>query len=342
MLVNPFVEKPFQISQKVMEIKSTRSLRGSDLNLPEVHQHLDVFYLVNKLDLACHLLAQNTHHRPVELGDAIKPLLQLLPLFEQGCFNQIPLLRLYFEIFQWLHEDRSPSARFVESLRENSPFIPLDQLKAIHALYRNYCIRRYNENEEAYLPALFDIYCLSLEEGLLFVEGGLLQSTLQNMVSLGLKMKQYDWVYEFLEVYYDKITDTDCPQEIYANNLARYYFELKQFDKALDCLTQDYDDTYYKIAAKLIEIKIYYEQEEDLLEYKMQAFKVYLHRISNALLPEVHKRGFKNFIDLLKQICHPSTLNNPSRIAKLQQKLKDRKVIAERDWLQKKLEEMAG
>ena len=136
--------------------------------------------------------------------------------------------------------------------------------------------------------------------------------------------------------------DTDRPEEIYANNLARYYFELKKFDQALDCLAQNYDDTYYKIAAKLIEIKIYYEQENDLLEYKMQAFKVYLHRISTSLLPEVHKKGFKNFIDLLKQICHPSTLNNLARITKLQQKLKDRKVIAERDWLQQKLEEMRG
>ena len=330
----------FRIAQEVMEMKSIRNLRDSDLNLPEVHQHLDAYYLVNKLDLTCHLLAQNKYHRPVELGDSINILLQLMPLFEQGAFDDIPLLKMYYEVFQWLHTDRPPSALFIESLRENSTFIPLDQLKAIHALYRNYCIRRYNENEEAYLPALFDIYRLSLEEGLLFVEEGLLQSTLQNIVSLGLKMKHYDWVYQFMETYHDKIIDTDRPEEIYANNLARYYFELKEFSRALNCLAQDYDDTYYKIAAKLIEIKIHYEQKNDLLEYKMQAFKVYLHRISNSLLPEVHKKGFKNFIDLLKQICHPSTLNKPVRIAKLRLKLKERKVIAEREWLQEKLQEI--
>ena len=183
----------FQIAQEVMQMKSIRNLRNSDLNLPEVHQHLDTYYLVNKLDLACHLLAQNKYHRPVDLGNTIKPLLQLLPLFEEGHFDETPLLKLYYEVFQWLYADRAPSALFIRSLRENSSRIPLDQLKAIHALYRNYCIRRYNENEEAYLPELFNIYCLSLEEGLLFVDGGLLQSSLQNMVKLGLKMKKYDW-----------------------------------------------------------------------------------------------------------------------------------------------------
>ncbi|MEM1322439.1 MAG: hypothetical protein AAGG75_19405 [Bacteroidota bacterium] len=327
----------FRIAKELMLEKSSRGLRDSDLNLPEVHHQLDLYYLVNKLELACHLLAQNKHHRPVELGDAITLLDQLRPLLKKGRFDEVPLIKLYFEIYRWLREGKAPPENFVASLRGQGPYLPMDQLKSIHAFYRNDCVHRYNGNQTTYLPQLFEIYRLSLEEGLLFNQGGLLQSTLQNLVRLGLKMKEYDWVYNFLQAYSDKIIDTNNPQEVYANNLARYYFALREFDKALDCLSQDYEDTYYKISAKLIEIKIYYEQQSELLDYKIQAFKVYLHRISNTLLPELHKLGFKHFIDLLKQICHPSTWRNKERIDKLLAKLEARKVLAERDWLKEKL-----
>ncbi len=335
-----FFRHQFMINREVMLKESARNLRSSDLNLPSLHQQLDAYYLSNKLDYACHLLAQDKHHLPVEVGDSMKMLNHLKPLFEEGFLKEVPLIALYTEAFLWLADEQAPSANFVQSLRESSAAIPIDQLKTIHALYRNYCIRRYNENEKEYLPYLFEIYCLGLEEGILFNNGGLLQSTLQNMVSLGLKLKKYDWVYQFLETYKDKIVDSNVPHEIYANNLACYYFELKSFNKALDCLAQDYEDTYYKIAAKLIEIKIYYEQKQDLLEYKMQAFKLYIYRSSNALLPEVHKEGFKHFIDLLKQICHPSTFNNGKRIEKLMSKLTSHKILAERAWLKEKLEEL--
>ncbi|MEM1322442.1 MAG: hypothetical protein AAGG75_19420 [Bacteroidota bacterium] len=332
-----FYRQQFELAREVMLKESRRRLRGSDLNLPQVHQSLDIDYLVNKLEYACHLLAQSKHHLPLEAAPHLTFLQYLQPALAAGHYADIPQVQLYFAALQWLQEEKEPSASFTKELKKYRHALPADQLKSIHTLYRNYCVRKYNEGEEKYLHYLYDIYCMSLEEGLLFNNGGLLQSTMQNMVSIGLKLRKYDWVHQFLQQYRDQIVDTTAPEEVYSFNLARYHFALRQFEEALDCMPTEYEDLYYKIEARLLEVKIYYEQDSELLDHKMQACKVYLHRISNALLPKVQQEGFNNFIDFLKQICHPRTFKNEKRIEKLQAKLAATKVITDREWLAEKL-----
>ncbi|MCB0643632.1 MAG: hypothetical protein KDC44_18420, partial [Phaeodactylibacter sp.] len=96
------------------------------------------------------------------------------------------------------------------------------------------------------------------------------------------------------------------------------------------------------LAARRLEIKILYELQSPILESKIEAFKVYIFRLSQTKLPDKPKEGNNNFLDLLRQVIHPKTYHNPERAQKLLDKLAEKKVVAERDWLEAKLAALAS
>ena len=117
--------------------------------------------------------------------------------------------------------------------------------------------------------------------------------------------------------------------------LAFYRGELAE---ALDYLDDYYENLYYRLTARRLEIMIYYEEQSVLLAPKLEAFKVYLFRLSKKEIPDKPKAMNNNFIDLLRQIIHPSTLGNEKRIQRLLKKIVVTERLAEREWLTAKLE----
>ena len=218
--------------------------------------------------------------------------------------------------------------------------IPFKALKQFHALCRNYCTREYNKSRGAFLHELFALYQEHLELGTLFYQEKLTPATLRNIVVCALRTEAYDWVAQFLEAYRDRISSTNQPQAIYRFNLANYHFALGDYERALDCLTDRYDDIYYQLAAKRMELKIYYEIDLEVLDAKIAAFKIYIYRISKKVLPAIPREGNNNFIDLLKQIRRTNTRFNLPRIQKLTEKVSTKTSIAERDWLLQKLKKL--
>jgi hypothetical protein len=57
------------------------------------------------------------------------------------------------------------------------------------------------------------------------------------------------------------------------------------------------------LTAKRLEIKAYYELQDDLLSYKLDAFKVFLSRTSPKLLSDFQRKIHVEFVNLLIQIC---------------------------------------
>ena len=154
---------------------------------------------------------------------------------------------------------------------------------------------------------------------------------------MALRLKQFDWVEQFIEEHKDRLLGADNPEEVYRFNKANLHFHQQNFDRALDLLSARYSDIYYELAARRLEIKIFYEIRSPLLDSKTEAFKVFGFRQAKRKLPDTPKIGNNNFIDLLRQMTNPATLGNQPRIEKLRKRLKEKQIIAERDWLAEKL-----
>ena len=336
-----FYLKQFFIEQEMMDFGNLYNQRKNDSNVAATLESLDVFYLVHRLEFTGWLLTQEKANTLLEIEANMQIYDRIMGAFKgESHLDHIPLLKIYKQGILLLRSEDSNDEVFRELMRllaQHTAEIPVERLKELQALCRNYCTLEYNKGRASFLSEVFSLYRDHLEQGYLLYEGGLLQSTFRNIVIFGLRSKEYDWVLNFLKRYKDRIVGTNQPEEIYLFNLVTYYFAIKEYSKALDYLADRYEDVYYLIAAKRMELKIYYEMDFEIIESKINAFKVYIYRISQKTLPQIPRDGNNNFIDILKQIRSSKTLYNVTRIEKLISKVQAKKSIAEKEWLLEKL-----
>lgn len=332
----------YLLEKEVELYNSQFNTRLDDLNLPSTLVKLDVFFFYNRLKSTVSLLAQNIHTK-VEYTSAIQLIELSESLLREAEYLQIPIIQVYFKAYQLLksygEEDQQIFKEFKQLLTEHSKTISENELKSLQTLLRIYSVSQYNSGKNEYLKESFKLYQEHLEAGYLYYENKIIPPTLKSIVTLGLRLGEHEWVYEFLKGHRQKIAGTHQPKEVYNSNLAYYYFQTGVYEKALDLLSDEYEDYYYKIGGKRMEIMIFYEQQSSLLEHRIDAFKMFIFRISKKNLPPRSKQASNNFIDILKAIINPKTLKNETRIEKIRNSIFEKKVVADKEWLLQKLEE---
>ena len=88
----------------------------------------------------------------------------------------------------------------------------------------------------------------------------------------------------------------------------------------------------YLLAGKRLELKALYELQSDLLPYKLDAFKMFLSRTSQKLLPDNRRQMNIDFINLLFQIVSAPP-GDPKRSARLIKHVEEKKQASEWHWL---------
>lgn len=325
------------------EFASFHDQQKTDLRLPDTLRSLDVFYVCARLEHACVLMSQQVYHVPLEVKDQLFQYEELGRFIEANDYLQVPLIQVLYQAFQLLYHWKDNEDRFealLASLEQYQAELPEEQLKAVQAICRSYCVQRYNRGDNAYLEKTFKLYKAHLESGHLYHHQGIFPGMLKNLVTIGLKMEQYDWVWQIIQSHRHRILHAKASEEVYHFNLAHYYFATKEYTQCLEYFSVIKESTYFKVSAKRLELKVYYELKSPLLESKMTAFKIYLFRVSNKILSETARAGNNNFINILRQIYNPLTLGNSSRIDKLVAKIDTLRGVLEREWLLEKLEEL--
>ncbi len=332
----------YLVEKEWAEYESFYNTRKKDLNLPSTLRNLNIFYVIARQEYSSRLLSQHKHQIPLNLQRDLTDFENLTQLLKTEDYLDVPLVKAYDQALRLLQnqEEKITLERLNFLLEKHKNEIPLEELKAMQALCRNYSVRFYNEGNREYLKISFNLYKKHLEEGFLYYNNGLLPSTIKNIVVLGLKLKKIEWVYTFLQKTKTQIVGTKHKKEVYHFNLACYYFAVEAYDEALRYLSETYEDWYYHIAARRLEIKIYYDTQSVLLDHKIEAFKIYIFRIAKSKLTDLQKLGNNHFADIVRQINAPNTKGNPDRIHRLIKRVKAKKVVADKEWIIEKLEEL--
>lgn len=304
----------------------------------EALDSLDLHYIVTKLSLLIQL--------EPSIKEEIEPQLQHLenlnnssnPLFSRI----IGLYRMAFLLI-WHKEGENESIlqKYLDVLEDDIHLLPTEQQKNLYTYARNFCSIEYKKGKTQYLNILFKLVKKNLKAGLFYhrdgtVSDGILHSAVRNIIVIALKLEQSDWALNFLEEHKTKIIAANPAeqQRFYHFNKACYYFQLKRYDEALFLLKRDFDDERYRLAARALEIKLFFEKngkkekEIDFLENRIAAFETYL---SRNTLSELDKAGYRNFLKFVKR------LNKQKRITS---KDLEEKSIAEREWLLEKVQQM--
>jgi hypothetical protein len=277
--------------------------RRSDDSLQLKENHLDRFYLAEKLRDACemqvrrHILKVDYSSRLLEA--VLKEVGDNLPEYARE-----PSIYVYYRIYLMVSRDE-PQYYFdaLDGLWAHEAAFDPANLAEIYNYFQNYCIRRINKGEERFLEEIFRLYQRLLEKELLYENGLLSEWHYKNIVTTGIRLRQMDWVKQFIENQKDRL-DSEVRDNAYRFNLASYHHALGQYDEVLRLLLQvEYSDLRYSLGAKALLLRTYYELREfEALDSLVGSMRQFLQR--NQLMADFHRNGHHNLFKFTRRAAH--------------------------------------
>ncbi len=298
--------------------------RTTNSNYQACIDTLDSFYSMEKIKLAIYT---NSHQALFNVPYKHTLLEEAIAILQAG--SPIPLVALYLAAYSF---QKNPSIEHYDALEHtihvHASSIPFEELQKLYLILINLGITEMNKGEEAYIIKLFTGYQYGVNKGYLYIENKYISRfTYTNVIVMGLRLKEYENTYRIIEDW-KSLLETQYAEMIYTYNLARYYYEVQEYKKALKLLAnRQYDDTHTELAAKGILVKIYYEiQDWDSLEYTLQNLKMYLSRKD---VTDYYKNIYTNFVLFTSKLLDCNARNVQEVLLKIQ----ETPLIIHKDWL---------
>lgn len=329
-LRNPdFYEAQYHLSleQYKAEVEA-RTTANSDLQT--LSDHLDDAFLARKLWQACFMHAHSTVHNTHFDYGLLSPTLAYLE--NNPTRLDTPAIGLYYHCYLALAypENTAHFQRFRAILDRSHHLFPQSELRDIFVLALNFCSRRYNAGSTVYLQDQLYLYKEGLERGYFLSDGSLSPYTYQNAATMGLIAHELDWVEHIVHTYRDALKP-EHREGLYHFNLARLAYRRRRLGEALALLQKaEYKDLLLHLAAKTLQLKVYYElNEHDLLESHLQAFGALLRRKKSM---GYHRDNYLHLVNFTQKLLEIGPFDKKERAA-LREAIAQTPSVAEREWL---------
>jgi len=315
-----------------------------DRNNPDVLQrmmdHLDRYYIVEKLRNSCHLTANqlilNTEFDFSFLDELLAHLQAHWSSYEQELS-----IKMYFHILFMLREegDTQHYSMLKSILTEQSDGLSQAEVHDLYHFCYNFCIRQINLGVAAYQWELFELYQKGLDSRVLFESGLLHEWDFKNIVTLGCGLKQFEWTENFIETYRDFLPETSR-DNAYRYNLAMLHFSKEDYDKALqELLHVQFTDVNYHLSTNFLLLRTYYAlKDTEALLSRIDTLRIYIMRTKK--LTTEKKRSYTNFLRfarklvLVKHQAHTLSKDElKSKLHALSKQVESTELVMFRNWI---------
>lgn len=278
--------------------------RSKNERFQHMLNHLDRYYIAEKLRNCCHLTANmilmNAHYDFYLLEE-------LLTFIRNnwGLFKNDTSIQLYYTILMSLRQDKEPVhyQRLKEMLTNQIHCFPPEEQSDLYLFSYNYCIVRINEGQEAYQQELFQLYKQGLKSELLLNNGLLYEWDYKNITTLGCALKEFEWTENFIEEYREKLP-ANHRENAYNYNLANLYHSKRMYNEAIQHLLQvRFTDVKYHLSTSFLTLRTYYELgDTEALLSLIETFRIYA--IRNRSITTDQKRGLTNFLRFARRLVN--------------------------------------
>ena len=324
-----FAEQHYQLLLEQYRLELDLRLREQS-DLQGLNDALDEAYLARKLWQSCFALAHQTLYRQSLDYGLLDKILEYLS--ERPELLEKPAIAIYFHCYRALTEpaDTAHFQRFQATLQAAAALFPADELRDLFVLALNFCSRQYNAGNNAYLPEQFRLYQEGLERGYFLTEGSLSTYTYQNAATIGIILGETDWVEHFVSEYRNFLP-AEQREGLHHFNLARLAYQRRKLGEALELLQKaEYRDLMLQLAARSLQLKIYFESGADrLLESHLAAFQTFLRRRKDL---GYHRDNYQHLLYFTQKLIEIPDFDKKAR-ASLRQKIEATPSVAEKEWL---------
>jgi len=312
---------------------STRQKRNVPLHYDKLLLNLDAFYTAKKLQLQCEIV--NAKSLMTDHTDLL-PDVEIIRLAQAAHLRDIPAVKIYYLILLMLKQPAVEKhfADVNEFIEKHKHLFPVEEEKDLYNYIKNYCIKKINEGDTAYLRKLFEIYKNILADRRMMNHDYFSQWEFKNLVTISLRLNEGAWCKQFIKKYINHLAP---PERVNAfnYNMAYLYWYEKKFRLSLKMLQKvEFTDVVYQLDSRAVILKIYYEtDDEDSLYYHLSAFRAFLRR--NRAISENLREQYSNLIRYTARISrHGWNFKKWQEIkADLQKNIR----IADKGWLELQL-----
>jgi tetratricopeptide (TPR) repeat protein len=312
--------------------------RITSYNLQELSEALDISYLAEKLRQGCHMLThQKVYKAEYNIG-LIEPVLRYI---EEKKYDKIPAVGVYYHGLKTLTnvEEEDHFQHLKSLILEHYDLFPKSEMRDLYLMAINYCIGRMNVGKESFIAEAFALYRKGVESFILIENEQISRWTFRNVVSTGLKVKEIEWVEQFISEYQTYL------EKEYQESMVQYcsgiLFTAKgDYAQAMSLFSQaDYKDVLLTLNAKSMLLKMYYEQDElDALESLIDSMQAFVRRKE---VIGYHKQSYKNIVRLTKKLLRVNPFNS-KEVKTFKEEVTEVSpmTMSDRQWLLKQIEQL--
>lgn len=307
-------------------------------NLEAADVSLDIYYIINKLKHYCDAL---NYKRFLSIEIEVNLLPQLLKFIQENGYLDIPAIHIYYIISKTLtdFENKDHYFKLVELLEQNYELFPKPELRTLYIYATNYCITQLNSGNKDFFRILYELYFTLLMRKTIFNhEDELDERHYKNIITLGINLKDYDGIEEFILEFSPKL-QKGVRDNALTYNLAHLYYAKRDYEKVIEQLRHvEYNDVFYALGGKLILLKTYYESEEFMaFEAQVDSFSIYLRR--NKLISGDMKTQYMNCLKFIKKIYNTPKYNRED-LQKIKDRIEKTSQVMGKNWLMSKVDEI--
>ncbi len=304
-----------------------QKIRKFDQNLLQASQYFDCYFLSKKLSLLCATLERQ---RIFAQQEAVPLEKELLEIVKTGQFMDQPPIALYGSILLMLKEEKKVQhyQNFRSLFKDYQSHFSPNEIQLFYQFAINYCSRKIRFGDKSYAKEMLALYQESLAGGYLLENDQISPWAYKNIVKLGLGLQRFNWVESFIREFTPKLPE-DKKQDAFHFNLADLYYHRKAYNEALQQLNVlEFSDVHYKLDARIILLKIYYEtQEYEALDSLISSFRIFLLR--HKEITKAVKTPYLNFLSILNRML---TQGQTKAIA-IESKIQQTNTLSSRSWL---------
>jgi hypothetical protein len=331
----------YLIEKNYYESSDVDMQRGEKSNVDKIINHLDEFYLAEKLKWYNSVLSRTalvSHDYKLLFID------EIVEHIKRQDYNHNPVISIYFKILMSKldPENESHFNDLIAILDNYGSQFPNKEVYDLYSNALNYCVSQgANKGDIKYMQKFIDIYSFILEKGIALYasnKGELSPWHFTNAVLISLRLGKFDWTENLIYNYKDKLSE-EFRENAVSYNLALLYFYQKKFDKVKEQLREvEYEDNAYNLVSKSMLIAIYYEEDDYVALFSLcDAFRTYLNRHKN--FNDIQRLPYLNYISFIRKLTKLNA-GDKNAIEQTRKEIEETKAVASKKWLLEKLAEL--
>lgn len=318
-----------------IEFKGLKNLTFE--HLESADYQLDSFYISQKLKHYCDALGYDNF---LSKKINIFFFLNFISDIEDNTFDNEPSIKAYLLVSKMLlnPEDESFFHELKQFLLENQMSFLKNELTILYTHLINYCIdKKINIGKPIFYKNLFEIYKDTLKNEIIFINNEMTFNHYKNIITIGLHVKEFEWVEEFIQIYTPKLPKLHQENAL-TYNLAQVYFSKKDYPKVIEQLREvEYKNLIYALGGKLMLLKTYYELDEiAALDSLIDSFRIYLRR--NRTISKDVRQQYMNVLKFVKKLSGLAPYDKAG-LEKVTKEIHECKALAAKNWILEKVGE---